>query len=590
MYDARCLHSTLGGTADDQLYSRLVLGKPSTGGFGGLLAARRQGALEVGVVFRAALGLAMPKDQQPAFHAAHYSFAAPSLPYNTRVAFVFIAVLALYAWLMITRRLPATLALPAAAITLAVAALIPQCIHGEAITAMTALINDVLEAGVTRLSGAIFAVLLGAVLAAQMRITGAAERMIRYATEYAGENRLLLALLLLAAISLLFTTLGGLGAVILVASITLPLMFSLGFEPRVAGSLFLFGLSLGGCLNPVNWQLFKDVLKLDPVIIVPYALAVAGLFFAICCVYLAVNLALRRADLMQLAPAVGLMVLAAITAVFVLRMPALWALLKQCLSVAMLIFLALLFVMALYRLVVAAFAGGKSGAGGWQVQPGNWLAGASVLVPLLLLLWSSLNANISTAEKPLGIPILTALLAGVVFCALASYCHDGGSSNRLMRALFEGVAQAAPAVVLMIGIGLLLQATALPAVAGSFSPWLAKLPLATPLGFVLLFFVLSPLALYRGPLNLWGMGSGVVGMLAATGVLPAPLIMVAFFSVGQLQGVCDPTNTHNVWIANFCRIPVGELTRATLAWVLAVVLLALAVGAAIFGGQFSHAM
>lgn len=532
----------------------------------------------------------MPEYQKTALHAAHYSPAAVHLPYNTRVAFLFVVVLALFAWLMITRRLPATLALPAAAIALAVVALLPQCFHGQTLPALTSLINDVLEAGVSRLSGAIFAVLLGAVLAAQMRITGAAERMIRYATEYAGENRLLLALLLLAAISLLFTTLGGLGAVILVASITLPLMFSLGFEPRVAGSIFLFGLSLGGCLNPVNWQLFKDVLKLDPVVIVPYALAVAGLFFAVCCVYLAVNLALRRADWQQLAPAGGVLLAAAVIAVLVLRLPALWTLCKQCLADGMLILLALLLLLALFRLLAMVRPKTDAITSGWQAQPGNWLAGAAVLVPLLLLLWSSLNANLSTAEKPLGIPILTALLAGVVFCALASYCRDGASANRLMRAMFEGVAQAAPAIMLMLGIGLLLQATALPAVAGSFSPWLARLPLATPLGFVLLFFVLSPLALYRGPLNLWGMGSGVVGMLAATGILPAPLIMVAFFSVGQLQGVCDPTNTHNVWIANFCRIPVGELTRATLGWVLAVVLLGLIAGAALFGSSFSYAM
>jgi C4-dicarboxylate transporter, DcuC family len=532
----------------------------------------------------------MPEDQQPAFHVAHYSLAAANLIYNTCVALLFVAILALFAWLMITRRLPATLALPAAALTLAIVALIPQFVTGGASTALTSLISDVLEDGVTRLSSAIFAVLLGAVLAAQMRVTGAAERMIRYATEYAGENRLLLALLLLAVISLLFTSLGGLGAVILVASITLPLMFSMGFEPRVTGSIFLFGLSLGGCLNPVNWQLFKDVLQIDPVIIVPYALAVAGVFFVVCCVYLAVNLALRRADWKQLAPAAGVLLIAAIAAAIVLGLPAVWSFCKQCLSVVMLLILALLAVLALIRLVLAAFPGAKSKAAGWQGQPGNWLAGASVLVPLLLLLWSSLNANISNAEKPLGIPILTALLAGIVYCALASYCRDGASANRLMRALFEGVSQAAPAVVLMIGIGLLLQATALPAVAGSFSPWLAHLPLATPFGFVLLFFVLSPLALYRGPLNLWGMGSGVVGMLAATGVLPAPLIMVAFFSVGQLQGVCDPTNTHNVWIANFCRIPVSELTRATLAWTLVVVLLGLVIGAAMFGANFAHAI
>jgi hypothetical protein len=64
------------------------------------------------------------------------------------------------------------------------------------------------------------------------------------------------------------------------------------------------------------------------------------------------------------------------------------------------------------------------------------------------------------------------------------------------------------------------------------------------------------------------------------------LLMAAFFSVGMLQGVCDPTNTHNVWIANYCRVPVNELTRLLVPWVLVIVLAGLAAGAAMFGGGF----
>lgn len=511
-----------------------------------------------------------------------------SAPAGAGLAVLFISVLALFGWLMITRRLAATLALPAAALTLAIVALAPTCYSDGPAMALTTLIEQVLEPGIGRLANAIFAVLLGAVLAAQMRITGAAERLIRYATEYAGENRFLLALFLLAVIALLFTTLGGLGAVILVASITLPLMFSLGFEPRVAGSLFLFGLSLGGCLNPVNWQLYKDVLQIEPVQVIPYALVVALAFFGVCCVYLAVQLALSELRVSRLWPVGLLLASATLVGVIVLRSPHIWLAIKHGLAVMLLSVIIGLTALALFRLVLTAYAASRPDAMAWLKEPGNWLAGASMLIPLTLLLWSSLNASLSTSEKPFSIPILTALLAGITFCAIASYCADGASASRLMRALFEGVSQAAPAVVLLIGIGLLLQATALPTVAGSFSPLLANLPLATPTGFVVLFFVLSPLALYRGPLNLWGMGSGVVGMLATAAILPAALIMVAFFSVGQLQGVCDPTNTHNVWIANFCRLPVTELTRATIGWVLAIVLAALLLGVLMFGAVFPH--
>jgi hypothetical protein len=496
------------------------------------------------------------------------------------VALVGVLVLALAGWLMISRRLAATLALPLAALALAVVGLLPQAVHDGALPAVTALIEQVVEPGIVRLQGAIFAVILGAALAAQMRVTGAAERLIRYATEYAGENRLVLALSLLLVIALLFTSLGGLGAVILVATVVLPLMFSLGFEPRVAGVLFLFGLSLGGCLNPVNWQLYKDVLQLPTERIIPFAMALAALFFLVCCAYIAFQLAgrlLRQAILLL----VGLMALCALTALAVLRYPGIWTVAKHALAGALLLLLSALLALVLLRLILLAVPA-RHNAKGWLRDPGNSLTGASVLVPLALLLWSSLQGSLPGAGKPIAMPILTALLAGIVYCAAASYARDGASANRFMRALHEALTSAGPAVMLLIGIGLLLQATVLPSVAGSYSKLLAKLPLGHPAAFVLVFFILSPLALYRGPLNLWGMGSGVVGVLSQSAVLRPELIMAAFFSVGMLQGVCDPTNTHNVWIANFCRVPVGELTRDSFLWVLTVVLLGLVAGALMF--------
>ena len=156
-----------------------------------------------------------------------------------------------------------------------------------------------------------------------------------------------------------------------------------------------------------------------------------------------------------------------------------------------------------------------------------------------------------------------------------------------MKALFDGVAAAGPAVVLLIGVGLLLKATNLEAVKQSFEPLMQALPVGTMPGFIIVFFILSPLALYRGPLNLYGMGSGVVGIISGSAILSGGLVMVAFFSVGMLQGVCDPTNTHNVWIANFCKVPVNELTRASFPWVLAIVLLGLIAGALMFSGGFA---
>ncbi|MCH7472080.1 hypothetical protein IIA79_03910 [bacterium] len=501
------------------------------------------------------------------------------------MAWLYVAVLAIFGWLMISRRLTATLALPLAALTLALIALAPQAGSSGVLAALSTLIGEVVEPGLTRLTSLIIAVILGAVLAAQMRISGAAERIVRYGAEYAGEDQFRLGLLLLAVIAVLFTTLGGLGAVILAASITLPLMFALGFEPKVAGGLFLLGLSLGGCLNPVNWQLYIDVLGLELQQIVPFAVLLAAIFFLIACGYLLAYTTSRNTWLRQLLP-LGLFLALVTASIIVIVKLEVWDAVKHFLAASMLAILVALMLILLLRIFLLLIPRRGSRAGNWLSAQDNWLTCASILVPLLLLLWSTLHDNLAGDSARISIPILTALMAGIAFCALASLTRESGGANNLMRALFEGVGQAAPAIVLIIGIGLLLKATSLPEVSGSFTPWLVKLPVGSAPGFVAIFFLLSPLALYRGPLNLYGMGSGVVGIISGSAILGTNLIMVAFLSVGMLQGVCDPTNTHNVWIANFCKVPVGELTRITLPWVLAIVLLGLAAGAAVFYGSF----
>jgi hypothetical protein len=56
-------------------------------------------------------------------------------------------------------------------------------------------------------------------------------------------------------------------------------------------------------------------------------------------------------------------------------------------------------------------------------------------------------------------------------------------------------------------------------------------------------------------------------------VMPEAAIMAALMSVGQIQGVCDPTNTQNVWIANNLNINVQDILKRTVVyiWILALI-------------------
>ncbi|HRX86904.1 MAG TPA: hypothetical protein P5572_17910, partial [Phycisphaerae bacterium] len=139
-----------------------------------------------------------------------------------------------------------------------------------------------------------------------------------------------------------------------------------------------------------------------------------------------------------------------------------------------------------------------------------------------------------------------------------------------------------PPVLLMVGIGILIVALRSAPVQGYLEPLLRHAVPHTRRGYILLFALAAPLALYRGPLNIWGMGLAVSATLLATSSLAPAAILGAILAAGALQSVCDPTNTANVWIAGFQGITVNQILRSTLliVWLTAIAAIV------IFGVQF----
>jgi hypothetical protein len=177
---------------------------------------------------------------------------------------------------------------------------------------------------------------------------------------------------------------------------------------------------------------------------------------------------------------------------------------------------------------------------------------------------------------------LPAFVAGALYGVLLT--EPTRAAQTLVAALLEGIADAAPAVVLMGGIGMLLNALTLDSVRDSLAPLVARLPIGEPITYVLFFGLLSPLALYRGPLNPYGVGIGVYALMLSAGLLPALALLAAIMSVVQVQNVCDPTNTHNVWVASYTGVRVEDLTVATLPAMMLVCAGGLIVGAIMFLG------
>ena len=419
-----------------------------------------------------------------------------------------ILVFLLFAGLMMTRRMPAILAVPAMAVSVALVARAP----------LPMIFEQVVTNGAARLAGQYLMVMAGALLGRVVMQTGIAESMIRRAAEFGGDRPLVVALTMMVTVAWLFTTLTGLGAVIMVGGLALPIMMSIGVPRKLAGILFLLAFALGFVFNIGMWGFYQGTFGIDAAEIRRFALILASIDAAVLAVFLVI--AARR-----------------------MRYYGAWA------------------------VPTGEIAPSEDEE---QTDRRRAVPLVALAVPVIPL---ALHAG-------LGVPVVAAFVIGAVLGVVITRPRE--LVQQLSSAAVKGMEDVAPAVILMIGIGMLLNATTLPGVRGALGPLISTVDFRSPVIYVLFFGLLSPLALYRGPLNPYGIGIGIFLLIRDLELLPPLALLAAVMSLVQVQNTCDPTNTQNVWVSNFVGMRVEELTRRTILFKVVVCLLGLIAGALLY--------
>ncbi len=438
---------------------------------------------------------------------------------------------------MFFRKIPALIALPLMAFFI-------PLIAGVSLNETMQL---VIGEGALKLHNAYTVAIFGSILSILLQKTKVVETFIRKGAELTGDNPWVIAVIMVSLIAMLFTTIGGLGAIIMVATVVLPIMSSVGIGPLTVVGIFLVGVSMGGILNAGGWAVYIDVMKLSVDQIRPFALIMFATTFAMALIYITVQLYRDGHDLNWqkiVSISLGFIGLAVILMLGYGWLPPDWQMiLKNSLSqfgkflkYLIAVGLAGLFLVSLLRVLIRP-----------KKQDQIFVAAyLTPLVPLLLILLFNMN-------------FIAAFICGLIYGFVATFRK--GSLNIFIRSALEGGAVVMPAVVLMFGIGMLLNAIMGPG--GSWNaahpegwpvltllkPFMMKIIPGNAVLYVLIFGLAAPLALYRGPLNVWGMGYGLAAVFLASGMNPGA-IMGLLLSVGQVQGISDPTNTHNVWLAN----------------------------------------
>ncbi|MFD6194460.1 TRAP transporter large permease subunit [Streptomyces sp. NPDC060275] len=197
--------------------------------------------------------------------------------------------------------------------------------------------------------------------------------------------------------------------------------------------------------------------------------------------------------------------------------------------------------------------------------------------------WYALLAPVIPLVLALGleVAIIPSMLAGVLY-ALVTTTRPGEMNKRLLRTLYGGFEVAAPPLALFVAIGILLAAVKLPGAVDALEPLVKAVSPQNPVLFVIVFTVLVPLCLYRGPLNVFGLGAGIAGVLIATGIYPAVAVLGMATSYNQVFGVADPTSTQTVWAAQYAGVSPQQVMARTLPYVWLVALGGMCVTAALY--------
>ncbi len=403
-------------------------------------------------------------------------------------AILILIVFLAFAGLMYARIMPALLAVPCMAVVMSFAA----GVNAPGVAA-------IVVTGASALAPVYVAVIFGALLGRVTLDTGIARSIVNFAAEFGGDRPPIVAAVLCIAVALLFMSLSGLGAIIMVGSIVLPVMMTVGVPRKIAATLFLMAFALGFIFNIVNWKFYTQYFGVTQQQMTSYALILAAVDALALIVYAVVSFRAQRGY-------------------------ATWALAAE------------------------------------RVRTGvPWYALITPVLPIVLYFALHLD------------PVL-AFSFSAIYGALAA--APSRAIQTLVAAAIRGVEDVAPAIVLFVGIGMLLTATKAPQFAAALRPLVESPVLRNPIAYIAIFGLLSPLVLYRGPLNPFGVGIAIFTALLAAHVLPPLILVAAVMAVVQVQNVCDPTNTQNVWVANFTGVHVDEITKRTLPYQVAVATIA----------------
>ena len=422
----------------------------------------------------------------------------------------------IFAVMMVMRLLPTLLALPLMAAWISFIAGVP----------FFDWLNEIMVKGAFRLSAPIVLVVFGAMFA----------RVIQ-AAELSGDQPIAIAGLMTAATAFIFLGMSGLGAIIMIGSIAIPIMTGAGIAAIDAVILILLGMLTGSALNFAGAASGIGIFGAEAVL--RYLVPGAIVSLIITCAYILINISRGKNA------GTSTLNLAKNFILAILSVPG-----------------------SLIGVIGKIFSQKKS----TLIKKKAVLPNAALITPILpLAVIAVINFTVGLGNAADGKidPIAAAVLGFV--CAsfyAALLVRPSQAINLFTGSIVDGIKDVAGVIFLFMGIGMLVTSTTQKAAIDILNPLFIAVMPNSFYGVLLLFTILAPAALYRGPFNMYGMGTGIATILTSLNFLPTTALYGMFCGVGYLQSIADPTNSHNTWLSGFAGVDATSVMKRILpyAW------------------------
>lgn len=374
------------------------------------------------------------------------------------------------------------------------------CIIGR--VPLNIVVTDIFQTSVETYGKTIAIIVFGAWFGRMLVDTGIAGYIIRKTVELAGDKPLVTTLLLSIVCALIFTSAFGVGSVMAIGMIVLPILFSLGIDKKTALGAYLLAVAAGMYLN----------------------IAYVSQFFA---VFKNVKYDDNYIHFAVIATIVHIAVMVA-------------------------------FILFNYK---RAQKGGRARA--WaastapEVKETKALRWDCMIVPFLPIIMVSFFKWQPVPSFLLGIFLGLLLTGNMVSYSLAV--------EKIQKTLYDGIADSG------LLIGMLYSVNIFQAAAKQVSPILQNLlggiiP-TTPVVILIAVCVLAPLALFRGPLMIWGSGIALVSIFQAMGVFSEMFLFALFLipPVAIVAGAC-PTQSWTMWGLSYAKLEPKQYIKTNLPW------------------------